>query len=68
MKQTLNATDLEGRKSVEFIHKTLYSFSNNNLHLLLKQNPAFRYILNNAITLKDEIFFNMEASSPDSKK
>jgi hypothetical protein len=31
-------------------------FSNNNLHLLLRDSPAFRYVLLESLKSKDEIF------------
>jgi hypothetical protein len=40
----------------DLIHKTLYSFSNNNLHALFQQSAAFRLILKISLTKKREIF------------
>jgi hypothetical protein len=31
-------------------------FSNNNLHILLRDSPAFRYILDESLKAKNEIF------------
>lgn len=31
-------------------------FSNNNLHILLRDSPAFRYILDESLKSKNEIF------------
>jgi hypothetical protein len=57
MKASLEALDFkDSRKKVDLIHKTLYSFSNNNLHLLLRDSPAFRFILTEIIKNKNEIF------------
>ena len=42
--------------SVDLIHKTLYSYSNNNLNSLLSKNEAFRFLLNDCITHKERIF------------
>ena len=47
MKQALEAVKYQNSQlKVDLIHKTLYMFSNNNLHILLRDSPAFRYILN----------------------
>jgi hypothetical protein len=31
-------------------------FSNNNLHILLRDSPAFRYVLDESLKSKNEIF------------
>ena len=49
-------TALEMRSSVDLIHKTLYSFSNNNLHTLMRSNAAFRFVLADCIARKEQIF------------
>ena len=33
-------------------------FSNNNLHILLRDSPAFRYVLEESLNNKNEIFAN----------
>ena len=57
MKQALEQLDFPNyRAKVDLIHKTLYSFSNNNLHILLRDSPAFRYAIEESLLFKDEIF------------
>lgn len=57
MKQALESIDFPNyRPKVDLIHKTLYSFSNNNLHILLRDSPAFRFIIEESLKYKDEIF------------
>jgi len=59
MKQTLEDVEYpNSRQKVDLIHKTLYMFSNNNLHILLRDSPAFRFILDESLKSKNEIFAN----------
>jgi hypothetical protein len=44
-------------------------FSNNNLHILLRDSPAFRYILDESLKAKNEIFaqyLNLKGPNGDS--
>ena len=46
MRISLEAIKYKDAKTlVEIIHKTLYCYSNSNLHFLLQNSPAFRFIL-----------------------
>ena len=72
MKVSLEAIKFKDASTlVDIIHKTLYCYSNSNLHFLLQNSPAFRFILNHAIRNKRTIFsvFNKEAveNSPTSE-
>lgn len=72
MKVSLEAIKFKDASTfVDIIHKTLYCYSNSNLHFLLQNSPAFRFILNHAIRNKRIIFsvFNKEAAenSPTSE-
>ncbi len=43
-------------------------FSNNNLHILLRDSPAFRYVLDQSLNNKNEIFaqyFNQKNSTTE---
>lgn len=57
MKIALDDVDYKNsRQKVDLIHKTLYMFSNNNLHILLRDSPAFRFVLDESLKSKNEIF------------
>jgi hypothetical protein len=57
MRSSLEAIKYKDAKTlVDIIHKTLYSYSNSNLHFLLQNSPAFRFILDHAIKNKRDIF------------
>lgn len=69
MKASLDKkADAAACASIDLIHKTLYSFSNNNLHTLLRENAAFRYILADSLKKKDEIFINSFKNVPASSE
>lgn len=49
IKAALLDSDTQGKASAKLVHKTLYSFSNNNLHTLMRESAAFRYILTDSL-------------------
>jgi hypothetical protein len=65
MKALMHDAEAAGRHSVDLIHKTLYCFSNNNLHTLMRENAAFRYILTDSLNRQEEIFHVTAASEDD---
>jgi len=70
MKASLEAIKFKDAKTlVDIIHKTLYCYSNSNLHFLLQNSPAFRFILDHAIRNKRAIFsvFNKDAAENSPK-
>ena len=68
--QSLKINDKYKRLTLALIQKTLYSFSNNNLHKLLKNYASFRTLLSYCLENKDEIFFSKlyETNSEKSDK
>lgn len=56
MNKALSKSERQRRSTLNLVHKTLYSFSNNNLHNLLQKSQAFRLVLAIALNNKDEFF------------
>ncbi len=58
-RKTLSAkSDKQKIATLTIIQKTLYQFSNNNLHLLLQKNSAFRHILEYSLSNQERVFFS----------
>ena len=57
MSKAISKSERQKRGTLNLVHKTLYSYSNNNLHNLLQKCQAFRVILAKALMdCKDDIF------------